>query len=39
MLGLATRLGFVRVASPEGPNVCLVRCDLGAAPATQSKIV
>lgn len=39
MLGLATRLGFVRVASPEGPNVCLVRCDLGTAPAAQSKIV
>jgi GNAT superfamily N-acetyltransferase len=39
MLGLATRLGFVRVASPEGPHVCLVRCDLGAAPPAQSKIV
>jgi hypothetical protein len=28
MLGLAQRLGFVRVASPEGPAVALVRCDL-----------
>lgn len=29
MLGLARRLGFVQVASPEGPTVCMVRCDLG----------
>lgn len=29
MLGLAKRLGFVTVESPEGPSVCLVRCDLG----------
>ena len=29
MLGLAKRLGFERVPSPEGPAVCLVRRDLG----------
>ena len=29
MLGLANRLGFRKVESPEGPTVCLVRCDLG----------
>jgi GNAT superfamily N-acetyltransferase len=29
MLGLAERLGFVPVQSPEGPTVCLVRSDLG----------
>jgi GNAT superfamily N-acetyltransferase len=28
MLGLAKRLGFSRVASPEGPSVLLVRRDL-----------
>ena len=28
MLGLAKRLGFTRVESPEGPTVHLVRCDL-----------
>jgi hypothetical protein len=28
MLGLARRLGFVRVESPEGPSVRKVRCDL-----------
>lgn len=28
MLGLAKRLGFSVGASPEGPSVCLVRCDL-----------
>jgi len=28
MLGLAKRLGFVNVASPEGPTVRMVRCDL-----------
>jgi GNAT superfamily N-acetyltransferase len=28
MLGLAKRLGFAEVESPEGPSVCLVRCDL-----------
>lgn len=28
MLGLARQLGFRRVASSEGPGVCLVRCDL-----------
>jgi RimJ/RimL family protein N-acetyltransferase len=28
MLGLAKRLGFVEVASPEGPTVRMVRCDL-----------
>jgi acetyltransferase len=31
MLGLAKRLGFEKVASPEGPAVCLVRRDLGTA--------
>jgi GNAT superfamily N-acetyltransferase len=30
MLGLAKRLGFALMKSPEGPSVCLVRCDLGA---------
>jgi GNAT superfamily N-acetyltransferase len=30
MLGLAERLGFRRGPSSEGPNVCLVRRDLGA---------
>jgi RimJ/RimL family protein N-acetyltransferase len=30
MLGLAKRLGFVPVQSPEGPSVCLLRCDLDA---------
>jgi GNAT superfamily N-acetyltransferase len=29
MLDLANRLGFARVESPEGPNICLVRRDLG----------
>ena len=29
MLGLASRLGFARIESPEGPTVCLVRRDLG----------
>ena len=29
MIGLATRLGFVPVASPEGPTVILMRRDLG----------
>lgn len=29
MLGLAKRLGFETVKSPEGPTVRLVRCDLG----------
>ena len=29
MLGLAKRLGFTPAKSPEGPSVCLVRCDLG----------
>jgi hypothetical protein len=29
MLGLARRLGFATVKSPEGPTVCLVRRDLG----------
>ena len=29
MLGLAKRLGFAAIESPEGPTVCLVRCDLG----------
>jgi GNAT superfamily N-acetyltransferase len=29
MLGLAKRLGFAEVESPEGPGICLVRCDLG----------
>jgi GNAT superfamily N-acetyltransferase len=33
MLGLARRLGFVRVESPEGPTVALVRRDLSAWPA------
>ena len=28
MLGLAKRLGFSKVPSPEGPSVCLVRRDL-----------
>ena len=28
MLGLAKRLGFVEVESPEGPTVCLVRREL-----------
>jgi GNAT superfamily N-acetyltransferase len=28
MLGLAKRLGFVDVESPEGPSVRMVRCDL-----------
>ena len=28
MLGLAKRLGFVNVKSPEGPTVRMVRCDL-----------
>ena len=28
MLGLAKRLGFIEVASPEGPTVRMVRCDL-----------
>ena len=31
MLGLARRLGFVTVASAEGPTVRKVRCDLGPA--------
>jgi len=31
MLGLAKRLGFTEVESPEGPSVCLVRCNLGSA--------
>jgi len=31
MLGLAKRLGFVPAASPEGPTVALVRCELAAA--------
>ncbi|HEY2388462.1 MAG TPA: GNAT family N-acetyltransferase [Candidatus Binatia bacterium] len=30
MRGLAKRLGFEQVASPEGPTVCLVRRDLDA---------
>ncbi len=30
MLGLAQRLGFVPVKSPEGPSVRLMRCDLSA---------
>jgi len=29
MLGLARRLGFIEVQSPEGPTVRMVRCDLG----------
>jgi GNAT superfamily N-acetyltransferase len=29
MLGLAKRLGFATIGSPEGPSVCLVRRDLG----------
>jgi GNAT superfamily N-acetyltransferase len=29
MLGLATKLGFAAVASPEGPTVTLMRRDLG----------
>lgn len=29
MLGLAKRLGFATIKSPEGPTVCLVRRDLG----------
>jgi acetyltransferase len=29
MLDLAKRLGFAPVASPEGPSVRLLRCDLG----------
>lgn len=29
MLGLAKRLGFRRIKSPEGPTVCLVRRNLG----------
>ena len=29
MLGLAKRLGFTPMKSPEGPTVCLVRRDLG----------
>jgi hypothetical protein len=29
MLGLAKRLGFATVTSPEGPTVRLVRRDLG----------
>jgi RimJ/RimL family protein N-acetyltransferase len=28
MRGLAKRLGFAQIDSPEGPTVCLVRCDL-----------
>jgi RimJ/RimL family protein N-acetyltransferase len=32
MLGLAKRLGFERVESPEGPTVHLVRRELGAPP-------
>jgi len=28
MLGLAKRLGFVDVESPEGPSVRMVRCNL-----------
>jgi RimJ/RimL family protein N-acetyltransferase len=28
MLGLAKRLGFAPAKSPEGPSVCLLRCDL-----------
>jgi RimJ/RimL family protein N-acetyltransferase len=28
MLGLAKRLGFAEMASPEGPTVRMVRCDL-----------
>jgi GNAT superfamily N-acetyltransferase len=28
MLGLAKRLGFATIESPEGPSVCLVQCDL-----------
>lgn len=30
MLGLAKRLGFVPVKSPEGPSVCLVQRDLAS---------
>ena len=30
MLGLAKRLGFATIKSPEGPTVCLVRRDLGS---------
>jgi GNAT superfamily N-acetyltransferase len=30
MLGLAKRLGFVPVKSPEGPSVRLLRCELSA---------
>jgi GNAT superfamily N-acetyltransferase len=33
MLGLANRLGFTTLESPEGPTVRLVRRDLGVAPA------
>lgn len=29
MLGLAKRLGFAPIASPEGPTVCLLQRDLG----------
>jgi hypothetical protein len=28
ILGLANRLGFVKVYSPEGPTVCVVRREL-----------
>jgi GNAT superfamily N-acetyltransferase len=31
MLGLAKRLGFAEVESPEGPSVRMVRCDLSSA--------
>ena len=31
MLGLAERLGFAEVESPEGPRVRMVRCELGNA--------
>jgi hypothetical protein len=30
MLGLAKRLGFAEVESPEGPSVRMVRCDLSS---------
>src|SRR4051812_34679711 len=32
MLGLAKRLGFIEVQSPEGPTVRMVRCELGSLP-------
>lgn len=35
MLGLATKLGFVPVASTEGPTVRKVRCTLGSRPSSK----